>query len=573
MIKKQTIGLFFLLLLITSCGVSKNKTNAFGEKPSKVNYAYIDKFHEGLRFKQKGELDNAILSFNECLKMSKGDDATYYALSGLYSQKGNAQQAISSIEKAVSLAPENIWYLQESTYLNFENSKYDKAISGFEELVKREPSNVEWLYGLAESFMKSGKYKKAIETLDETEEQIGKHPELAIQKFKLYLAMNKPNKGLELMKEAISIFPEETVLIGTLVDYFFQSKQNEKAIQMLEILVQKDPDNGRAHIGLADIYRQLGKKEAYFSELKAGFKCLDTDIDTKMKMLIDIQESKVPISDDMLELAEILVLLYPEDAKSHSIQGDFFLQLGRDSTALQAYIKALEYDKSRYPIWSQVLIMEYQQRDYKTLFLDSKQCLELYPTQPTVYLLNGISANQLKKYQQAVDILEIGKDLIIDDRSMQSEFYGQLGEAYFGLERYIEGKSNYETALNFNQNSTLNLNNFAYRLGMAKIDLNRAEELISKANSISPNQPHFLDTYGWILFQKGEYDTAKSYFESAYELNPKDAIIVEHLGDVNFKIGDLEEAIKHWESALKMGSKNLMLEEKIKNKEYNDPKY
>ena len=101
MIKKQTIGLFFLLILITSCGVSKNKTNAFGEKSSKVNYAYIDKFHEGLRFKQKGELDNAILSFNECLKMSKGDDATYYALSGLYSQKGNAQQAISSIEKAV----------------------------------------------------------------------------------------------------------------------------------------------------------------------------------------------------------------------------------------------------------------------------------------------------------------------------------------------------------------------------------------------------------------------------------------------------------------------------------------
>ena len=337
--------------------------------------------------------------------------------------------------------------------------------------------------------------------------------------------------------------------------------------------MQKDPDNGRAHIGLADIYRQLGKKEAYFSELKAGFKCVDTDIDTKMKMLIDIQESKVPISNDMLELAEILVLLYPEDAKSHSIQGDFYLQIGKDSIALQAYKKALEYDQSRYPIWSQVLIMEYQQRDYKTLFEDSKKCLELYPTQPTVYLLNGISANQLKKHQLAVDVLEIGKDLIIDDRSMQSEFYGQLGEAYFGLERYIEGKSNYETALNFNQNSTLNLNNFAYRLGMAKIDLNRAEELISKANEISPNQPHFLDTYGWILFQKGEYDQAKTYFESAYELNSKDAIIVEHLGDVNFKVGELEQALKHWERALEMGSKNKTLEDKIKKKQYNDPKY
>lgn len=544
-----------------------------GDKISKVDYAYIDQFHEGLRFKQRGEVDNAILAFNKCIESNKSDDAVYFALSELYTQKGEVSQAITSLEKAINVSPENIWYLQEATYLNFESGKYDAAISGFEKLVKEQPSNIEWLYGLAEAFMKAGKYKKAIETLDKTEFQVGKHPELAIQKFKLYLAMKKPNKGLELMNEAILTFPEESVLVGTLVDYYFQAKQNDKAIQMLELLVKKDPDNGRAHIGLADIYRQLGKKEDYFSELKAGFKCVDTDIDTKMKMLIDIQESKVPISDDMLELAEILVLLYPEDAKSHSIQGDFFLQIGKDSLALNAYKKALAFDKSRFPIWNQVLLMEYQERDYNSLYEDSKVCLELYPSQPTIYLLNGISANQIKKYEAAVEVLELGKDLIIDDRSMQAEFYGQIGEAYFALERYTEGKSNYEFALNFNHNSTLNLNNFAYRLAMAKIDLNRAEELIAKANDISPNQPHFLDTYGWILFQKEEYSKSKEFFEKAFALNPNDAIIVEHLGDVNYKLGKNNIAVDFWEKALKMGSENLNLNEKIKNKEYYEPKY
>lgn len=544
-----------------------------GDKISKVDYAYIDQFHEGLRFKQRGEVDNAILAFNKCIESNKSDDAVYFALSELYTQKGEVSQAITSLEKAINVSPENIWYLQEATYLNFESGKYDAAISGFEKLVKEQPSNIEWLYGLAEAFMKAGKYKKAIETLDKTEFQVGKHPELAIQKFKLYLAMKKPNKGIELMNEAILTFPEESVLVGTLVDYYFQAKQNDKAIQMLELLVKKDPDNGRAHIGLADIYRQLGKKEAYFSELKAGFKCVDTDIDTKMKMLIDIQESKVPMSDDMLELAEILVLLYPEDAKSHSIQGDFFLQIGKDSLALNAYKNALVFDKSRFPIWNQVLLMEYQERDYNSLYEDSKVCLELYPSQPTIYLLNGISANQLKKYEAAVEVLELGKDLIIDDRSMQAEFYGQIGEAYFALERYTEGKSNYEFALNFNHNSTLNLNNFAYRLAMAKIDLNRAEELIAKANNISPNQPHFLDTYGWILFQKEEYSRAKEFFDQAFTLNPNDAIIVEHLGDVSYKLGKINIAVDYWEKALKMGSENLNLNEKIKNKEYYEPKY
>jgi tetratricopeptide (TPR) repeat protein len=156
---------------------------------------------------------------------------------------------------------------------------------------------------------------------------------------------------------------------------------------------------------------------------------------------------------------------------------------------------------------------------------------------------------------------------------MQSEFYGQLGEAYFGLEQFIEGKTNYELALNFNQNSTLNLNNFAYRLAMANIDLERAEELIKRVNTISPNQPHFLDTYGWILFQQKKYEEAKQFFEKAYDRNSKDAVIVEHVGDINYKLGLIDQALIFWLKAKELGSTNRVLNDKIENKTYYDPKY
>lgn len=567
------VQLVLSVFILISCGVKKNATDASSIGVSKLDYAYIDKFHEGLRFKQKGETTLAISSFEQCLKMKQTDDAVYYALSELYEIDGKQELALQSLEKASQLDPKNQLYLQVYTYLNFELGKYETAISGFENLIKTDGTNVEWLYGYAETLMKAGMYKKALEALDETEKFVGSQPELILQKFKLYLGMNKPNKGIELMNVAIKEFPEEPVLIGTLVDYYFQVKQNDKAIEMLELLVKSDPENGRAHIGLADIYRQLGKKEAYFNELKKGFQCVDTDIDVKMKMLIDIQDADLPITPQIIELVDLLVFLYPTDAKSHSIQGDFLLKTNQEKEALVAYKKALEYDKSRFPIWNQVLLMEYQARDYTTLFEDSKSCLELFPSQPSIFLLNGISANQLKKYKEAIEMLELGKDLVINDKSMQSEFYGQLGEAYFGLEQYIEGKSSYEMALNFNQNSTLNLNNFAYRLAIANIDLDRAEELIKRANQISPNQPHFLDTYGWILFQKNKFEEAKKYFEKAYERSNKDAVIVEHLGDVNYKLGEINEALIFWEKAEELGSSNHVLKDKIENKTYYAPKY
>ena len=567
------VQLVLSVFILVSCGVKKNATDTSSKGVSKLDYAYIDKFHEGLRFKQKGETTLAISSFEQCLAMKQTDDAVYFALSQLYEIDGDQTKALSSLEKASELDPTNQLYLQAYTYLNFEAGKYETAITGFEKLIKIDGTNVEWLYGYAETLMKAGKYKKAIEALDETEKFVGSQPELVLQKFKLYLGMNKANKGIELMNAAIKEFPEEPVLIGTLVDYYFQVRQNDKAIEMLELLVKSDPNNGRAHIGLADIYRQLGKKDAYFDELKKGFQCVDTDIDVKMKMLIDIQEANLPVTPEIMELVDLLVLQYPADAKSHSIQGDFLLKSGKDGEALNAYKKALTFDKSRFPIWNQVLLMEYQERDYTVLFEDSKSCLELFPSQPSVFLLNGISANQLKKYEEAIQSLEIGKDLVINDKSMQSEFYGQLGEAYFGMEQYTEGKSSYEMALNFNQNSTLNLNNFAYRLAIANIDLDRAEELIKKANEISPNQPHFLDTYGWILFQKKNYLEAKKYFEKAFERSSQDAEIVEHLGDVNFQIGAIEEALSFWLKAKELGSSNPVLNDKIENKTYYAPKH
>jgi len=561
-----------LLMLLISCA-SKKHVSESNSTVSKLNYPYIEKFHEGLRLKEKGELDNAIAAFDYCLNVRKNDDAVYYALSQIYLQKKDLVKSALSIENATKIDPSNIWYTQELAYMYYEQRKFNDALKSFEVLVKKEPSNVDWLYAYAECLVNAGKITEAIKALDKTEEQVGKHPELTLQKFNLYVQNKQPEKGIEEVNKARKDFPDEPQLIGTLVDYYFQTKQDEKGIGMLEELAKADPTNGRVHLGLSDIYRQQGKKKESLEELKKGFICKDVDIDTKMKVLINLQEVSPKLSPEMFELVDLMVIQYPTDAKAHSIQGDFYLSAEKDEQAMMAYKNALKFDKSKYTIWNQVLIMEYQAGKYSDLLIDSKECLALFPSIASVYLLNGVAANQLKKYDIALTSLEIGKDLVINDKSLQSEFFSQLGEAYFGLNRITEGKTNYELALTFDNHSTLNMNNFAYRLAMGKSDLPRAEELIKTANLISPNQPHFIDTYGWVLFQKGEYAKAKDLFEQALKLSPSDKVIVEHVGDVYFKLGITEKAIEYWKNAKSLGSTNKNLDPKIENKEYYEPVY
>ncbi len=567
-----TILTVFIALAISSCKTSKTAQSSKTQF-SAAEYPYIEKFHEGIRLKLRGQVDEAIAKFEECLKIKQTDDAVYYALSELYLMKKNQEKSIEYILQAAKLDPKNIWYTQELAYMYFERQNYQEAVKNFEKLVKYEPRNVEWLYGYAECLVRTGKTSEAIKALDKTEDQVGKHPDLSVQKFNLYLKIKQPEKALQEIESARKVFPSDPQLIGTLVDYYFQIGQEAKAVKMLEELVVASPLNGRAHLALADIYRQKGKMKMAYEQLTLAFMSPDIDLDTKMKILISIHESSTFIDPEVYALVDLVVAQYPNEAKAYSIQGDYYLRADRELDALGAYRKALEFDKNQYPIWNQVMIMEYQNGMFEELYKDSKECLEYFPAFSTVYLLNAVSAVQLKKYQEAIDAIMIGKELVGSDKAMEAEMYGQLGEAQFGLKKIEEGKKSFEQAIKLDGKSNLLKNNYAYNLALSKVDLSRAMTLIDQVLALYPNDARYLDTKGFILFQQEKYKDAQSHFEQAVQTAPKDKVIVEHLGDVFSKLGDKDKAVKFWLQAKELGSTNKMLDKKIEKKEYYEPVY
>ena len=72
-----------LSLLLVGCSVVK-KTETATAVISITDYAYIQHFHEGIRFKTTGQYDEAIRSFEQCLAVKQTDDAVYYALAQIY---------------------------------------------------------------------------------------------------------------------------------------------------------------------------------------------------------------------------------------------------------------------------------------------------------------------------------------------------------------------------------------------------------------------------------------------------------------------------------------------------------
>ena len=560
-----------LALVFAACGSKKNAESKKDSVNGKMDYVYIQKFHEGVRLKTKGQTKEAILVFEECLTMRPNDDASYFALSQLYMLDDNLIKSGEAIQKAAKIDPKNNHYTSELAYFYIEQEKFGLAVQQFEKLVKAEPRNPEYLYPYAECLVRAGKPEAAINALTKTEDQLGVIPEITIQKFQLYQQIKQPEKGLAEIAKARETYPDDPQLLSALVDYYLNSGQEAKAIETLETLSKADDANGRVHLFLADMYRRKGNMTSFYASAKKAMAGDGVDIDTKTKFLSSLQNGGNKLDPRAMELAEAFAKKHPDSAKPYSILGDFQLSVGNEKDALDNYRKALEYEKSASSLWNQVLLMEYQAQRFDDLEKDSKESLKYFPTLPTFYLLNAVANIQLKKFNEAITNLDIGREFITSDNSMKAEFYGQLGEAYFGKKDYAQGNSWYEKAIKADQRSTLILNNYAYRLAICKIELDKAEILIRQAMERSPGQPNFIDTYGFVLFQKGDYSNALKQFEKSYGLDHTDKVTAEHLGDAYIKLNKPQEALKYWSKAKELGSISKLLDKKIANSQFYEP--
>ena len=94
------------------------------------------------------------------------------------------------------------------------------------------------------------------------------------------------------------------------------------------------------------------------------------------------------------------------------------------------------------------------------------------------------------------------------------------------------------------------LNYLSYSLSLKNKNLDLALILIQKAIKIDPNNGFFLDTLGWVQYQRKDYISAVFHLEKAVTLEPNSSEIINHLGDCYLMLGRVNEAKYEWKKAL-----------------------
>ena len=141
-----------------------------------------------------------------------------------------------------------------------------------------------------------------------------------------------------------------------------------------------------------------------------------------------------------------------------------------------------------------------------------------------------------------------------------------LADAYHNLEDHTNSDAYFEKALALNESNTTALNNYAYYLALRKSKLSRALELTELCNNLAPNNPVFLDTWAWVLYQKGNYQKALEKINLALSgMSNPSGDVLEHKGDILFKLKKTDEAVAFWNQAKSAGQASDLIDKKIKN--------
>jgi tetratricopeptide (TPR) repeat protein len=239
-------------------------------------------------------------------------------------------------------------------------------------------------------------YQKAIENLEVCNELLPENVSVYFEFSKNYLLLNNVEEAKQYVNRALSKEPDNIWLLGHLVDVHKKERNYQEAIEVQKKIVAQNPKKK------SDLIRLYYLNRDYKQAL----------------LLMDELEKTVGLSKNLRSLKKSLEFRKGPVAK-------------RELEDIQSLVASFE-ENSSFALLKKLLDKS-NQEDMSVFHKYSEKGVDLFPAQPYVYLMRGRSLQIQNKFQEALTLLQSGIDFVIDNPTLESEFYETLAKVYEGL--------------------------------------------------------------------------------------------------------------------------------------------
>ena len=580
--KFKIVSLFVLCAILISCGTSRQggKKQRKGTKAQVVltpeqqrKYDYF--FLEASRLKMKDDYSAAFDLLQHCLTINPNASSALYEISQYYMYLKQVPQGQAALEKAVENDPDNYWYSQGLASLYQQQNELDKAVTLLEQMVVRFPAKQDPLFNLLDLYGRQEKYDEVISTLNRLEKRMGKNEQLSMEKFRIYLQMKDDKKAFQEIESLVQEYPMDMRYQVILGDVYLQNGKKQEAYDVYQKVLAAEPDNPMAIFSMASYYKQTGQEELYQQQLDTLLLNKKVTPDTKvgvMRQMIVENEQADKDSTQIIALFDRIMKQEQDDPQIPMLYAQYLLSKNMESESVPVLEQVVDLDPTNKAARMMLIGAAVKKEDYKQIIKVCEPGIEATPDALEFYYYLAVAYNQAEKPDRGISICKRALEHTTADskKEIVSDFYSILGDMYHTQKQMKEAYAAYDSALVYNPSNIGALNNYAYYLSVERRDLDKAEEMSYKTVKAEPNNATYLDTYAWILFEKGNYAEARIYIDNAMksEGGDKSDVIVEHCGDIYYMTGDVDGALTYWKKALEMGSESKTLKQKIEKKKY-----
>jgi len=502
----------------------------------------------------------------------------YYIESQIQQKRGNLDQAIDFLEKAIRIDPGSNFLKKELVVLYLQKKDPQKALEIIEGVLHADPNNVDALviYGRIQQTVKQtdaakATYRKILDLnpkmqniylflggiyMDENNlpgareiyQQLLEHyPDSYVGHFFLGQILARQGDSGTAEKEfqkTLELRPDLEGPKFELIDLYKTTGKTGDIIQLYSDILQQNPEQVRASMELGYFFHQIGNIE----EADVLFRNLGIRSHTEPEVVRTFAQLYL---DSKKYDAAIVVIkgLLKGSENSSDLQyaaGVAFDGKEDKETALKHFLRVKPdsrfYQNAVVQISS--LYQDMKKNDEGIRFL--KELINKYPDNPDFWMYLGSFYEEVENFAEAEKALL--QALEIDPKS--SKIYFRLGVVYDKWNRKDACIDAMKKSIGLDPRNANSLNYLGYTYADLGQNLDEAEKLIKEALKYKPDDGYITDSLGWVYYKKGMIQEALQYLEKAVSLVPDDPIILEHLGDAYLKANQKDKALEYYQRSL-----------------------
>ena len=489
---------------------------------------------------------------------------------------GERSVAVQTLESVLAVAPTLDVVRVELVRLMVETDRFDRAAELLEPLASTQQSDIVQLRVAV--LIATGRSREALDLVDQVLRVGANDSRLYIQKARLQQRLGDAAAAEQTLLDALNRRPSEQALYAELFAMYDQNLVPDSIRQYQRLM--------RRMLGVIPHSRLARLKRAAWFEAKGQLDqaepllvglLAENDRDLAAVGLLIHLYVRDKRQDDAVTLLERLVESYPRDLEVLLLASSLYLDPIKDAdrlVAVERRILELEPNGSqRFYRLAVLLLLVMEQPEQAIEVLDQALARESVDSPRELLSLLWQALWQLDRVPEADRRL---REAVVRFPNHAADI-GYMRALLAGASEDDQKSEQIMVKILVDHpNHAATNNDLAYTWTQQDRNLDQALEMINRAIEVEPDNEAFLDSKGWVLYKRGDFQGAATWLRRALTLVKRggaaegplgrvgsderaqtQAVIGDHLGDALFRLGRNQAALQAWIEARRQLTPNV----------------